>query len=342
MKRFAMLAPAMAIVTVLGCSDKGDDTGNGGTGDGGSGDGGSGECTVSVDSTWPIDGETDAYYRTQVEFDLSGADPTGTPSISLTDAGGTAVAGTQALSDDGKTVYFYPSAPLANATSYTASLTYCGGNPSISFTTGNLGGALTADLAGKGYIVDLNNARFVEPAGVASLLLGELNNNILLGVESASGTSLEMIGAISVEGGTAQDVCEESIDFPTVDFSQSPYFELPPTDTTISAAGYDITISQLSVSGTFAADGSYFGGGVLAGELDARVLAPLVGELVGSEDPDDICALLVGFGVECMECASDGAPYCVAVLVEDLTAVEGDGLQVVTAADVAGNPSCTE
>lgn len=340
MKRILTIAPLLALPTFLACGDKDGDTGgaDGTVGDGG----GTSDCTVTVDSTWPSDGETDAYYRTQVEFILSGADETTTPSIALADSSGAQVDGTSSLNDDGTVVYFYPTDPLTNGETYTATLTYCAGAPEISFTVGDLGAPLSADLTGKGYVVDLDNARFVEPAGVASLLLGELENDILLGVESVDGTDLEMIGAISVDGGTAQDVCEESIDFPTVDFSDSPYFELPPADTTISAAGYDVTISQLSVSGTFAADGSYFGGGVLSGELDARILAPLVGELVGSEDPDEICTLLVGFGVECTECSSDGQNYCIAVLVEDLTATEGASLVPVTAEDIAANGDCAE
>ncbi len=342
MKRFAWLVPGMALISFLGCSDKGGDTGgDAGTGDGGAGDGGTAACGVSVDSTWPTSGETDAYYRTQVEFKLSAADPDMTPSISVADAGGAEVAGSNTLSDDGRTVYFYPSSPLASGASYTATLTYCTGEATIDFTTGSLGAPLTADITGNGYVVDLEGARFVEPEGVASLLLDQLDNSILLGVQSTS-PQLEMIGAISVDGGTAQDTCEPSIEFPAADFSESPFFSIGPQDTVISAAGYDIQIDQLEVSGTFAADGSYFGGGVLAGQLDARVLAPLVGELVGSEDPDEICGLLVGFGVECTTCSSDGQPYCLDVLVEDLTAIQGDSLVVRTDADIKADPTCAE
>jgi len=338
MTRIAWMFPALALSTFAGCTSKnGDDSGT--PGDGGTGDGGSG-CTAEVDSTWPANGETSAYYRTNVEFDLS--DPDTTAVITLADSAGSAVAGTSTLNDAGDVVLFTPDAPLASGTTYTATLAYCSGNPEISFTTSSLGAPLAASIDGNAYIVDLNGARFLQPAGVADLLLSQLNNSILMGVQTSS-PNLQMIGAISVDGGTDQDVCTPTIDFPSADFSDSPYFAVGPQDTTISAAGYDIEISQLMISGTFSADGTYFGGGVLAGQLDARVLAPLVGSLLGTKDPDAICATVAGFGVTCTECASDGQPYCLDVLVEDITATAlGTAIVPRTQADVDGDSTCAK
>ena len=144
MKRYAWLTPGLSLLTVLACGDKDDDTAGG---DAGAGDGGAQACGVEVDSTWPIDGETSAYYRTQVEFVMSAEDPEGTPTVTVTDASGADVAGSTSLSDNGKTVYFYPSAPLAGNATYTATLSYCTGDASISFTTSSLGEALTAEAA---------------------------------------------------------------------------------------------------------------------------------------------------------------------------------------------------
>lgn len=342
MKSIAWMIPGMALVTVIGCSDKGDDTGTGGTGDGGVGDGGTGACEVEVDSNFPADGTTDAYYRTTIEFELSDPDPTGTPTITVADASGAAVAGTSTLNEDGDVVIFTPDAPLAASTSYTATLDYCGGTPSISFTTSSLGGDLTADLVGKTYVVDLNGADFVEPAGVADLLLGQLENSILLGVQSTS-PDLQMLGAISVDGGTDQDMCTETIPFPAADFASSPYFEIGPEDTSITVAGFTVEILQLEVSGTFAADGSYFGGGTLRGELDARLLAPLVGDLLGTTDPDEICGVVAGFGVACETCSSDGEPYCLGVYVRDITATEqGTTLVERSTKEISVDPECAE
>ena len=93
---------------------------------------------------------------------------------------------------------------------------------------------------------------------------------------------------------------------------------IPEGDVTLSVAGVDLTINSLSISGTFAEDGSYFGGGEVVGQLDARVLAPLASDL-GLEDdsPDALCNLLLGFGVQCIPCG-DGEPYCANLRVNRL------------------------
>lgn len=340
MKSIAWILPGLALATVIGCSgDKdGDDT----SGDGGTtSDGGTGACEVEISSTFPVDGETSAYYRTTVDFKLSDADPDGTPSVTLSGTSGD-VGGTTTASEDGKTVTFTPSAALESGATYTATIDFCRGQDSISFTTSSLGAPLTAAIDGKAYKVDLGGADFVEPAGVADLLLGQLENDILLGVVSSS-PDLQMIGAISMTGTSDQDMCTESIDFPPADFSGSPYFKIGPQDTTISVAGFNVDILKLEVSGTFAADGTYFGGGTLAGELDARLLAPLVGDLLGTTDPDAICGVVAGFGVSCKACSSDGEVYCLDVYVRDITATElGTSIVERTTADIDADPTCVE
>jgi len=312
MSRSVWLLAALALGA---CNkDKGGDTAGGGDTDSGNL-----ACDVTVDSTVPDSGAVDAYWQSDIEFHLSDADDTAV--LALTQ-GGTAVSGTSWLGDDADVVYFTPDSPLSPSTSYTATASLCGGdlNPSIDFTTDSYGTALDADITDNTYVVDLANARFVKPEGVADLLLGQLNNDILIGVQSYDDSTLQMIGAMSTEIGGPQDFCNASIPFPEADFTGAPYFAVGPEDTLISVAGYDIEISNLVISGTFAADGSSFGGAVLAGELDARVLAPLLVDLVGTDDPDEICALLVGFGVACDTCSADGQPYCIDILADQMTA----------------------
>ncbi|NOY27866.1 MAG: hypothetical protein GXP62_18535 [Oligoflexia bacterium] len=337
MKRIAWIIPGLALTTVVACNgNKPDDTGAGLTDNTGN----TGTCSVEVNNTTPADGDASAYYRSTIEFELSEPDPNGTPTITVADGAGTAVAGSSTLNDDADVVIFTPDVPLDAATSYTATLDYCAGSPSITFTTSSLGGSLDADVIGNAYVIDLDGADFVEPAGIADLLLGQLNNSILLGV-TATSPDLEMIGAISVEGSTDQDLCNESIPFPAADFSNSPYFEMGPADTTISMAGFDVEILQLSITGTFASDGSYIGGATLGGELDARLLAPLVGDLLGTKDPDVLCQTVAGFGVSCQTCSSDGEPYCLAIYVRDITADSlGTSLVERTAKDIAADKTC--
>jgi len=316
MKRFAWITAGLVLVACNGDKNGSDTGGVDGT------DSGSGEsCDVSVDSTFPSDGAPDHYYQAAVEFELSDDDDSA--SLTLTDAAGAEVPGTTSVVGD--TIYFAATDGFQPSSTYTATATLCDGelNPAISFTTSDLGTARDCDLTDKAFVVDLNNARFVEPEGVADLLLSQLENNIILGVSSYSDADyIDIVGAISVDGGTDQDFCTESIDFSGVDFAQDPTFSAGPADTTFSVAGYDIVINSLEISGTFSSDCTYFGGGVLAGELDARLLAPLLLELLDTDDPDYICELLVGFGVTCQACSSDGAEYCVNLLADSLSAID--------------------
>jgi len=336
MSRFAMMLAAFALV---GCGG-GDKEDSGGTsGDGGAGDGGDGGgCDVTFALSNPAADSTTHFYLDPVEVTLSTADATA--SLSIADAAGTAVAGSTSFSADGLTAIFTPDAGFAPSTAYTVNISVCDGgtNSSAGFTTSALGGPVTVDLSGTTYVVNLAESRFVQPAGVADLLLGSLENNILVGVRSATDTSIEMIGAIDDAGSGAQDYCTPSIPFPTATFN-NPAFQVGPADTTLNVAGVSITINGLSISGAFAADGSYFGGGRLEGQLDARTLAPLLGDLLGVTDPDEVCGLLIGFGVTCGACDSDGAAYCVDVLADQITAT-AQGAELVCVDESDCHPEC--
>ena len=280
-------------------------------------------CDITAAAEYPIDGQADAYYRANVEFELS--DPDDTASITVTDATGAEVAGAVTLEDDGELVVFTPSAPFASATTYTATLSWCGGDASIGFTTSELGGDLTADLTGKTYNIDITSGRFVEPAGVGDLLGGLLEQTILFGVTEVTDSTISFRGAISLEGSTEQDTCTPSLDdFPAADL-EGPYFNLAADELALSVAGFEINIDSIAISGTFAPDGSYFGGGELEGELDARDIGPLLKGQIDDTSPDAVCELLIGFGVACQPCSSDGESYCATILVDQLIGAEQSG-----------------
>lgn len=337
MSRFAMILAAFALV---GCAGGDDKTDSGSAGDGGAGDGGDGGgCETTFAMSNPADSSTTHYYLDPVEVTLSVADASTT--ISIADAAGAAVSGSTSFSADGLTAIFTPTDGFAPSTTYNVNISVCDGasNSSAStFTTSALGAPVTVDLSGTTYVVNLGEARFVQPAGVADLLLGSLENNILVGVKSATDTSIEMIGAIDADGSGVQDYCTPSIPFPSAAFS-NPSFQVGPADTTLDVAGVSITINGLSISGAFAADGSYFGGGRLEGQLDARVLAPLLGDLLGVTDPDEVCGLLIGFGVTCGTCSSDGAAYCADVLADQITAT-AQGAALVCIDEQDCHPEC--
>lgn len=331
-----MMITAVAALALVGCNGDKDGTGTE-TGDAGTGGDGGG-CTTEVAPGYPANGQTDFYYRSALDAKLTNGD--GSETMVVKDAAGAEVAGTSA--SDGSTITFTPSAPLSASTEYSVEITTCAAEPvAYSFATSSLGTPTDGcDLTGQKFIVDLQNARFLEPAGVAELLLGQLEDDIMLSATSVSDSEIEMIGALGTGG--VQDECTESLnDFPAASYSD-PHFELGPQDTPLAVAGLEITINDLFISGDFASDCSGFGGGTLAGQLDARTLAPLLGDLLGITDPDEVCTTLTGFGVTCGAC-SDGENYCVDVLVDQLNAeAQAGSLVKIETADVEANPDCAE
>jgi len=314
MTRLTLLLP----LALFACSStEKDDTGGGTTTQ-------TDACEVSVESTLPTTGAVDAYYRGDIEFVLS--DPDATATIVTT------IPGTQTVSADGLRVIWTLSEPLSPSTSYSATLQYCGGDATIDFTTSSLGTALENPdaLVGNTYVLDLTAARIVEPPGIGAVLTGYLTTDILVGVTGVSATEIEMIGAIAVEDSNppVQDVCEPTIDFPVADFSESPFFEIGPQDTTLSVAGFAITIGDLLISGTIAANGTYFDGGVLSGTIDTRPLVGLVDDST-NPDPNTICDLAVSFGAACVACPEDGEPYCLTLVADQIYAEQVDGLTLV-------------
>lgn len=315
----------LSLIALVGCSGGSDDTAsndNGGNG---------GSCDVSVKSTVPVANSVDAYYRANVEFELS--DPDSTAMIT------TDIPGHQELGVDGVTVKWVLDAPLSPSTSYSATLDYCGGSVSLDFTTSALGTAISepGSLVGNSYVLALSEARITEPAGIGSVLSGYLNTDILLGISGVTDTQLDIIGALGKTDAngnpvepSAQDYCDPTIAFPPADFT-NPYFQVGPQTTTISVAGYDVAIGDLQITGTIAEDGTYFDGGTLSGTIDTRPLAPLVDD---SGDPNAICALAVNFGAECQPCPADGEPYCLTLVADQILAEQVDGLTLIP---VGGN-----
>jgi hypothetical protein len=282
-------------------------------------------CEVTIDETVPLQGAMDADYRAAIEFHLSDADSSATVS--------TSIAGTTTLADDDQTVIFTPSAPLTPSTAYTVTLDYCGGSAELAFTTSAVGTEVpdTSALVGLTYALDLADARIVEPAGIGSVLTSYLTQDILVGVDSVEGTQIQMIGAVGVEDADppTQNYCDPSIDFPVADFSENPFFQIGPRTTTLSVAGYNIEIGDLEITGSFSADGTYISGATLSGTIDTRPLAPLLDD---SGDPNAICSLAVNFGATCEACPSDGEPYCLTLVADQITAEGIDG-SLVTVSD---------
>jgi len=286
-------------------------------------DSGDAGCEVEVRQTYPADGATDFYYKGTIEFQLNKADETAVISIDGVD-------GESWLNDRNDVVYFQPTDDLAPNSSYTATLSYCTGEPAISFTTSALGETVSesVDLTAFTYSLDLQSGRVIVPEGVGAVLQDYLDFQILVQPTSVENDQIEILGAIPDDTDAShQSYCDPSIPFPAADFSSAPYFQFGPQSTTIDVADMSITIDELMISGTFSADGSWFGGGSLAGEVDTRPLVPLL--FPEEENDNAICEFIAGFSVACIPCAGDESiPYCLQIEAVDLVA-ESTGGEVV-------------
>ena len=322
MSRTLLFIPLL-MTACTGEADKADDT---------AGDTNAAGCEITFESL-PSSGALDADYRAPIEFHLS--DPDTTATVTSAD-----IAGTTSSPDGYETIIFTPNEPLAPSTPSTVTLNYCRGSSDITFTTSGLGAPLSSPdiLETRTYALDLAGARILEPAGVGSVLTSYLTQSILVGVVSADATKIQMLGAIGKEDVTPpeQDYCDPSIDFPEADFTAQPYFQIGPQDTTLAVAGLALEIGDLEITGTFAADGTYFAGGTLAGVIDTRPLAPLLGDDSGDEGA--ICDLAISFGAVCEACPADGEPYCLSLVADQIQAleVEGETLVVVAGSDCTG------
>ena len=307
-------------------------------------------CDNSIDDIFPATDSTDAYYRGTIEVTFDDMEDDAEFTVTGPDG---AVAGDSAWNGD--TLVFTPSAPLTESTAYTISIDYsCADGVESAFTTSEVGEATNSSaLVGKTFALDLGSGRFVEPQGIGSILGDFIEQDVLIGVKAADDTNIDMIGAIASEGSDppAQETCDPTIEFPQAGFDENPFFEIGPETTTLSVAGYSVTIDGLLISGAFGPDGDYISGSVLSGTIDTRPLVPLLDgnadcsddaprccdedldsscdpadDVEGCCDEDQICDLAFQIGVSCIACESDSEDFCLSLFVDSLQAVEVSNL----------------
>jgi hypothetical protein len=192
-----------------------------------------------------------------------------------------------------------------------------GGADGVDWPEGDAGGC---DLSGGSYILDLASARFVEPPGVGELLLGQMTSDLALHVTSVDGGTADAFMAFVEDG--SQDPCELTMDLPPADWVD-PILSLGPTDLGLDVGGATITLTDFTFAAAANDDCSGLRDGAFESELDMRVLAPVMEDLLGISDPDELCATMAGFGATCGPCGSDGVEYCINVAVDQIPAVGG-------------------
>ena len=270
-------------------------------------------CETTIPSTWPDNGAVGVYHRGAVEFTLSEPDPT---AVVLAD-----FEGVQSTREGGLVVVYTPTEPLEPLTTYEVSLDYCRGTPSISFTTSALGSALSEDidLEGRVYAADMTDLRYLSGDGVGQIVTTFIGDELLLQVVEATATSFQLRTALALDGGAlTQDPCGRTVDLPSADFSDAPYFSHEASDVEVEAYDTTLFLEDFSAAGTFASDGTWVGGISASVTLDTREVAELLGLAA-----EDICLLAGNVGLECEDC-EDGYPYCGTLVLQDMVAEEVD------------------
>jgi hypothetical protein len=291
-------------------------------------------CEVRIDEVVPEDGSTDAYHRAAIEFWLDEPVP-GAPSIQLTGPTGQ-VNGSSLVSDDRELVQFEPTAPLEPLTTYQATLDYCAGEASIEFTTSALGLPCEADLGGRVFEVDPTSGRFLEPVGLGDLIREFLTYGMLMGIQGEGTATLELLVGLAEDGSSPpeQDLCSQTVDLVSL-YDQAPWFSYGPGDLDILTSTGTVSIIDMELSGTFAADGRSFGGGSLALLLDMRDWVDQIDEV---DSASDLCNLSASFGAPCQPCP-DGEDLCLAMRADQLEGAYSPST-TVQPIDASGHPDC--
>ncbi len=289
-------------------------------------------CNAIATTLSPVsDGQTDFYYRDNVMFSVTeGAEDA---KIRLIDASGEAIEGSTYVDDqveEGEPlrVVFAPDQPLKSNHNYVAELDYCGGEPSVTFQTSDLGTQVQdpALLQGWTYVMDLSKARVTKPSSAAQALLTLLDNDLSLQIDNVAGDTLELtVASTNAETGE-QDTCVPSLSFNMPgNFAEAPNFKVGPVDVPFTLAGYSVMLYNGTSSATFASNGNYFAGGRLAGAVDARdIVAALAGkDILPAEEPEALCDILEGANMPCEPCR-DGEIYCLNLEVDRISGERSD------------------
>jgi len=238
---------------------------------------------------------------------------TGDVAIALTSPGGDDVPGATASQSGDQQWTFTPDDELDRDATYSWTATTCTDEESAEFTTVE-GPIDPTGLKGKTYDIAMDEVTWNSPSQtIGAMLLGYIDtDHILVHVDDidSDNETITTIGAMAwtSQGATEQYPCTEAIPFEPADFSGNPYFQSGPSTTIISAAGYDLSVEEFTVGGSFNSDLSAINNMRVVGYLDVAEL-----EFQGVA----ACTALAFLGGECVACPSSGDEDCVKLDIED-------------------------
>jgi len=288
-------------------------------------------CAEKIGGFDPADGTNDWYWQDNPSLWVDAAS-TDAYWVELVDEAGVAAAASPNWSPEGLKLTFELDAPLQPATTYRWQASDCAAWHQAQFSTSDFGLPLTldpADLVDRTWSLDLLGADWTEPAGAEALIQLYFSSPALLGVRYADDERIDLLGAPGDLDafGVLTQASGATWDFPTADFTGSPFFEAVADTVVFQYDGVEIPIHDARLAGSFSADGLSIGGGQLSGLGDTRDLGAFLGGAQG-DNPDAICDLAATLGVECTDCP-DGGRYCLFLDAADIDGelVEGLTLQ---------------
>jgi hypothetical protein len=277
-------------------------------------------CDARVVSTLPTDGDIDVVGSATVEFHLSHPDPAAEV---ITHLDG------ESWWRDETTLVFSPSEPLLPETEHHLGMSFCGGEPTVSFTTNDVGLPLevpTEALVGRTYVVDLSSGRHTQGQGLMTLVASYVSPSLLMEVTNASATSLDVTVAVGRRDAVdQQDYCgrtselKVSLDDPWLHINEA-LWEFPAYDRTLP-------LWNLRVDAGLDPTGTRLSGVQLATTIDTRDLLALLDD---TPSVSEGCELAEFVGLTCGPCPDDGVVACVSIAGDQYdTWLVDDGLEAV-------------
>ncbi len=287
-------------------------------------------CEVHLIGVTPTDGALGVYYRDPVYLSFDG--DAATAVFEVRDPQG--VAATLAAEWGPGNTLVTLSGVLTPSTEYTVHVELCGVQTDTHFTTSALGTPLTISpdaLIGRTFSFALRDAEITEPPALE--ILGDASLTTPLGfmVQDADDTVLELLGGVLeyTETDLVQMTNAETWDFPSADFTESPYFHTAIDELTIvyrteTIPKTDIRLYAFEFDGLFSPDGTAIENGRVEALVDTRTLGPLLNL---PDAVDSVCVYAEPFAIECIPCP-DAEPYCIFMIGEDITAPWVEGLEL--------------
>ena len=334
--RGALLAALAGVLAFSGCkkdpevkdtADTGTPAETGETGDTAGTDTGEppGPCETTIVETDPEAGASEWYIYDALTLTFS--DPATDATIQVLDGDGAEVPLIITWESDDFRAKVMGDPSFEPSMAYTLHVEICEDTVDVAFSTSAYGETLElepAELVDNTYVIDFADVDFTEPEGVGAYLRTLLTNPLLVGVVAADASSLTLqavLGKQKNDGSYKQLSGAEVWSFDDADFTGQPFFSADIGAIEFAYGDMDIPVDDFHLEGTFAADGSSFGGGKVSGILDTRPISEGLGF-----DEDYLCVAVASFGVACEPCAGDGEPYCLGLLAEDVFAPLEEGL----------------